>query len=257
MRIIALLVSLLVLVACSGRDRTLVPVDSAIVATLPPAPPAPTVVTLQPEAPPRCEPGMEIFDLESLKQALVHLRNCDPFKEYFTIEGRIRMDNWPGEHPSSTFLGNLQMLAYPLRHLKQAFENLSIPDRRQILIPAMKLVAPAVVGYVHRSYLEDYLLKLDWAKDVASVDPVWYGATSWPADRFQRVSVSMPDGEGSKLVSPERKLSKVDLWVRMFWLRRGELVFNTAKEAVREALPKKQDTTSNSQPFTIQPKSPG
>ena len=245
---ITLLFTLLVLAACGG-EKPQPPATRSVVATVEryPAPkPVATsdpAVVIKPEAP--CEPKLGtsggMLTIDSLASFIELVKSCDPFKKDFTTDGKVRDDNWEPEYIGGrTVLGNLQGFAYVFKDLGTAFENLPILKQREILQPTMKLVAAAVVEYIHRSHLEEYLLQLNWERDIASVSPGWYGATSWPDDRFQRVPVSAPDGEGSRVVSPERKLSKIDLWVRLFWRRRGELVFKTAQEEVRAALAAKK-----------------
>jgi hypothetical protein len=239
---------LAVLMAACGSDVTKEPeypaLDS-VQATHAAAVAADSTVVIQPEKRTRCEPRLGVLNLESIQKFTTEVRGCDPLKSYFTIDGRIRKDNWESEHASIAFLGNMQMLSHPFRDLKSSFDNLSLLEQRAIIGPAMNLIAPAVVEYVHRSHLNDFLLSLDWERDIAWVDPQWYDGTNWPEDRFKPVALTTRTWSGGESDSavyvasvPSRKLSKIDLWVRMFWLRRGELVFNTAKAAVQEAIKK-------------------
>ena len=113
--------------------------------------------------------------------------------------------------------------------------------RRNLLNVGMELVASYAIEYVHPEHLEEWLLNLEWERDVASIDPDWYrlevqpenpdiecisGCSIWPIDRNRKISI---DGY-------HRPISKGDMWVLMFWKRRGEFIFNSAKTAVQDRM---------------------
>jgi|GEM_PF-5751056 len=255
MRRFTALITLLSVAACSkGGNDEILPEDSAVVAA-PPLADTMAPVVIRPETgPPRCTPKLGTYQgsltFDSLEVFIRKVRECDPLKAYFTTEGRVTDDDRDGTHylahlhPSARMLDNVQSIAGYFAPLKAAFENLAILQRREILRPAIKLVVPMVVEYVHRNYLDDFLLKLDWQRDIAWVDPAWYEGTNWPENRFESTVPTLRKSVGEDSIAyipatPARKLSKVDLWIRMFWLRRGELIFRTAQEEVKAALIKK------------------
>lgn len=189
------------------------------------------------------EKNPSVGSVVDVERMVSKLSECDPRRAVFTIDGKVRDDAFfllydPNEKPIVSYdvgagyhlLQNLQSVALKFRSVKQAFDQLPVLQRREILAPAADVAAKYIVGYVHEDHLKEWLLNLDWDRDVVPVDPDWYLGMNWPANRLEKVAI-----EGFN-----QKLSKVDLWVRMFWLRRGELVFETAKNAVAKELTPKR-----------------
>ncbi len=167
---------------------------------------------------------MTVADAE---QVLTELRVCDPTGEYFDLAGRIREDGVHfdfGDAGANAF-ANIYAAVGTLRPFFWVFERLPVLRRREIMESVGPKAAVFTVEYLHPEQLEEWLLGLDWEQDIAPVNPDWYFGTTWPTDRYERVEI---DGYGS--------ISKIELWVRMFWRRRGEAMFEITKNLVSEAV---------------------
>lgn len=187
-------------------------------------------------------PTLETFTVESLKELVGKIRNDDPYREYFTIDGHVR-DKMGGGVGT---LYALQTIAQENRYLEGVFNSLPVLQRREVLRPVADIVAGYVVEYVHHDDLRSWLVNLDWKRDIEPVNPDWYEATTWPENQFEPVEVQvLAAGEDDAVNDPKAKgfkISKVDLWWRMFWRRRGEAIFNAAKAAVAAQLSEQSAT---------------
>lgn len=148
--------------------------------------------------------------------------SCDPTGRYFTFDGKLRSDGFYEPTPGRYSVVNIQIVNGRFRYLESSFEILPVMVRRGLVEIAAPKLAEVLVDYLHEDHINDWLLELDWERDIASLDPDWYLGTDWPEDRTRSVSI-----EGY-----HEDISKLDLWVRMWWLRRGEAMFTVAKEAV-------------------------
>jgi hypothetical protein len=167
--------------------------------------------------------------VEDAEQVVAELRECDPMGEYFDLSGRLWDDRYAGwlneASPGVNTLINMQIVAGELRPFYRLFEALSVAQRRQIMETVGPQVAAFAVWYLHPQHVQEWLLDLDWERDIAPVDLDWYSETIWPENRYERVSLF---GYG--------EVSKIELWVRMFWKRRGEAMFEATKELVSGAV---------------------
>ncbi|MDO8592479.1 MAG: hypothetical protein Q7R92_01735 [bacterium] len=96
------------------------------------------------------------------------------------------------------------------------------------LLELAKPLAKLVAEMVDTGLLSRYLLSLDWKKDITIVDPRWY-------DNWSRV-VSINGDKRSPFFA---NLSFRDVQVRLFWQRRGQVVFETVRQTVKDELAKK------------------
>jgi hypothetical protein len=176
---------------------------------------------------------------DSAKALISRFKKCDPLGDYFTLAGKIRGsqygyqdDNeYPEEHKSIIKLKNLQVASRKFGWVDDSFRGLPMLDRRAVAEVAMPLLADLMVDYFHEEHLQEWLLALKWDEDIKSVEPSWYKEVDWPSDRSKPTQINGFD----------EKLSKIDLWVRLWWLRRGEGLFTRAKEAVSERVEKQSE----------------
>jgi len=157
------------------------------------------------------------------------VKDCDLHGEYFTIDGRIRQDPPTNRHlsvPGMNVSANLQRVAGTYVGVVRQFNGLPVMVRRTILRQTAPVVAGYVAEYVHPELLDEGLLSLDWEIDVATVNPEWFNGIDWPQEREERIDV-----EGY-----HEPISRVDLWIRMFWLRRGQAVLETMQREVQAVL---------------------
>jgi hypothetical protein len=173
---------------------------------------------------------------DSAKALIKRVKECDPLGDYFQLNGKIRKnhygfhdtDGYAPESEGFVMLKNMQTASRKFDWVDDAFTGLPMMDRRAVAEAAMPLLADFMVEYLHEDHLQNWLLKLDWSEDIAPINPQWYEGVDWPTDKSKPVSI---DGF-------DQKLSKIDLWVRMWWLRRGEGLFRMAKEAVSKRVEK-------------------
>lgn len=172
--------------------------------------------------------NMAVADAE---QVVTELGDCDPIGNYFDLAGRFRDDGIYDDYGymyadgrGSNALTNMQIVADKLQPFYALFESLPVTRRREIMESVGPKAAAFAVGYFHPELLKEGLIDLDWDKDIVSVDPDWYHDTDWPENRYEPTEIS---GYGN--------VSKIELWTRMFWLRRGEAMFDAAKKLVSEA----------------------
>jgi len=169
---------------------------------------------------------------DSAKALVSRIRECDPMRDYFAYGGIIKSDQYgfkdeteyPEPNKSVIKLKNMQTVSRKLAWIDDVFTSLPLEDRDGVVEKAMPLVADFVVDYLHKDHLEGWLLDLQWSKDIQPVKPSWYQEINWPDDRSKAVQI---DGY-------DQKLSKIDLWVRMWWKRRGKPLFKRAKKAVKK-----------------------
>src|SRR3989338_5438784 len=107
-----------------------------------------------------------------------------------------------------------------------------ILQRREVVQQAASIVASHAVSYMHQNDMRAWLVNYDWVRDIEPVNPDWYQGTEWPENRLEPVEPTLSsDNESGRIKDPKAKglkLSKVDIWWRMFWKRRGEIIFNAA-----------------------------
>jgi len=176
---------------------------------------------------------------DSAKALLSRIKECDPMGSYFALGGKIRSDQYgfkdekeyPEPDRSVIKLKNMQVVSRKFEWVDDAFRGLPLLDRRAVAEVAMPLAAKFMIDYLHQKHLEEWLLTLKWEEDIESVEPSWYKEVDWPSDRSKPTQINGFD----------EKLSKIDLWVRLWWLRRGEGLFTRAKEAVSERVEKQSE----------------
>lgn len=168
-----------------------------------------------------------VTNLVDSAQVLVdRLRKCDPMGDYFAINGKVRT-NRIGSHESEfntgrTALTNLQLASGKLHYLQEVYNKMPMLARRKAAEELAPIAAEFAVGYLHEDHLQSWLLELSWEEDIEPIDPQWYQGKDWPDNRLQPIQIQ---GYG--------EVSKLDLWVRMWWKRRGEALFDAAKDAVQ------------------------
>lgn len=152
---------------------------------------------------------------------------CDPYKSMFDSTGAFRAISEEERH---TPLVSMFEIARNLQVLKDPWELMPANVQRALLPPAMKMIAGAIAPYVHRKETTRYLLALDWTRDIETVNPRWLNeGIQWdPGDVAMDTAMVDITGYG--------KVSRSDVWVRMFWKRRGREMFEAAKSAFGQAL---------------------
>ena len=172
---------------------------------------------------PRTDAFSDVFD---------RWKECDPMAAEFTTEGRFS-----GEDST---IANMNGIAWKLRNTSawSVYSKLPVLQRRQVLEWATPSIATYLVEYLHQDLLHRYLLDIDWDSQVANLNHRYYdqlelsvhedlreGSIDWPGDRDEVIEVS---GYGSA--------SKGDYYARMFWKRRGVVVFKAFKVEVEKVI---------------------
>lgn len=211
--------------ACSSNEPAPQPVAVPEQVETPAVESVPAVVPVIQQKPSYEEvPKIDTLNIEAVEESVSQFIQNDPYRELFDIDGKLREHWYDGadcnRYKGSCIRWQLEMFAGQYKHLQKLFDAMPLMARRQFLKDAGPIVMNYAVGYVHPSYIENWLTKLDWSRDIASVDPEWYAKTKWPEDQTQMVELGNLG-----------QMTKTDLWVRMFWLRRGEAVFTAAKTA--------------------------
>jgi hypothetical protein len=173
------------------------------------------------------------------EQVLEDIKKCDPVGVYFELDGRIKDteigdDAWYPEDigRGHIAMANMQSIAWELKPYYRLFEALPVTRRREIIESVGPKAAEFVVGYLNPEYVRQALLDLDWNRDIASINTDWWREVKWPNNRYEKIPI---DGYGD--------VSKLELWTRMFWRRRGEVEFNTVKQLVGDAVATKKKGT--------------
>ena len=188
--------------------------------------------------PPPCNPHFEadssdFMSLEGITSLVKAVNNC-PKGVPADLLGGQAVDS--AGHISSEGGGHLANLEATVSYfnniyqdtwvkMSAAYDNMPGIPRKALLIPALQAVLPEVLKHLTTEEVNNYLLRLEWNRDIEAVSPNWLRATKWPNDSS---AIQMP---GSTL-----KLTHEELWIRMFWRRRGELVFLASKSVTSQLL---------------------
>lgn len=172
-------------------------------------------------------PKIQEMNLANVSRLVEVFRQQDPYKEYFTVDGKIHLQKSP-EDRGWEMLGILHTIAGGNKYLGELFSKMPMLARRRLLQQATPVVFGYIVEYAHPDLIRAWITSLDWKRDVERVNPDLYRKAAWPED--MAAAIDLPD---------YGKVSKLDFWVRMFWLRRGEFVFNAVKNETAKKLAQK------------------
>ena len=185
-------------------------------------------------------PTLDSITIESVRQLANTVMEKDPYSEHFTIDGHV--SEGFGNGVDTLFVA--QLIARQNRYLESVFNKMPVLQRREVVQQAANIVASHATSYLHPNDLRAWLVNYEWKRDIEPVNPDWYQGTKWPENRLEPVEPTLSsDNESGRIKDPKAKgfkLSKVDLWWRMFWKRRGEIIFNAAKSAAAAELAKKR-----------------
>ena len=189
-----------------------------------------------PWEPHECAFRFRTFTGVQLTDVLPRWRECDPVAKNFDMDGKLKNRGYG-------FLTSIQSARDAVMNTgaPDLFESLSPLKKRELVEEALPLIVEYVLVYVHEDHVNDWLLDLEWERDIARLNPDWYKdpwksypenqwgddwdsrPLYWPTDRTEKIEIP---GYGS--------VSRLDFWVRAFWKRRGEALFEAIKAEVEE-----------------------
>lgn len=232
------IVMIVLMTACTKTKQQ--PQQTQPAPTLAPAPrsrpaPEPTsapqpVPATQPRPLPEPElvtPRTENMSFDAVKGLIGKFGKEDPYRKDFQADGRVV------DKKGSSALDTFVKIGMENSYMEKLFNSMPILERRQLLKDAPGVVLPYVVEYAHPLQIKQWVVDLDWKRDIEPVDPDWYRDNE---------NVKWPPSDWNKPVKIEgyQTISRTNLWVRMFWKRRGEAVFEAVKAAAKTELAKKK-----------------
>ena len=168
-------------------------------------------------------PIIEMIGVEELAGLTGRFRDEDPYREYFTTDGRVGTDYCSRRYARTHRVSDCLLdFAFDNRYLGALFLKAPVLVRREILNNLPPVLGEYLAEYLHPDYVSGWITDLDWDRDIEPLDPDEWRDTAWKEDD----GLTEVDGY-------HEQVGQTDYWVRMFWKRRGQAVFEAVKTAVQ------------------------